>query len=167
MREILFRGKQIENGQWKYGSFIPDLREVYYGGCSVGFIKPFSTTAEGRIMVEVDRETVGQYSGIVDKNGTRIFEGDIVQYLDEDYGGDDFDCQSIVMFGEYKQDGSDGEYGPSICNGWYVRVDNFTCPEWTDDPNQFRKYHNERNLAEIAGRFEIIGNIHEKKGVLE
>ena len=158
MREILFRGKRADNGEWVEGDLLQaNLHVESEHTC----IMPQNLTAG---VYRVLPETVGQFTGLTDKNGKRIFEGDIVRYNTYD----DFDCQSVVKFGEYNQDGSAGEYSASKCIGFYVDVDNFTCPDWCEyGSNCFSNYLKQQNILEVAQYCEIIGNIHDNPELLE
>ena len=74
MREILFRGKDVDTGEWVYG---------YYSG-PVGACKCHEICNVNDVlgsMVDVDPETVGQYTGLEDRHGEKIFEGDMVKEI--------------------------------------------------------------------------------------
>lgn len=67
MREILFKAKRIDNGEWVYGFYMDrKVPEIIEDGTWV--------------IWEVDKDTICQYTGLTDKNGNKIWENDVVRY---------------------------------------------------------------------------------------
>ena len=130
MREILFRGKN-DRGEWIVGFYIKDAIETYI------YDKHRNTR-----MQSVAPETVGQYTGL-DKNGTKIFEGDV---------------------GRYKQTDGVKENGkPIICTGKVIYNEKTASYAVESKDEKGRKYFDYFPIND----FEIIGNIHDNPELLE
>ena len=142
MREILFRGKSVENGEWVEGYYgytplktsIEEVRaEDFFPRAWIADRKGFGCF--------VDPETVGQFTGLTDKNGVKIFEGDIVNIKEH----------------------------VSYINGWYKVVYDTRNHYWAlkRDPEYSHCYLTFSALNGFAEDSEVIGNIFDNPELVE
>lgn len=139
MREILFRGKRIDNGEWVEGYVLRDTE--FYGRTDehtyiVNHKHPSSCFGSD-IYYEVDPSTVGQYICKKDKNRKKIFEGDIVQAIKTEFNPPRKYRKPYQV--HYKSD------FPSAVEEYYSPFEHFT--------------------EKVA--YEVIGNIHDNPELLE
>lgn len=93
MREILFKAKRVNNGEWVEGYYLRD--QYHIGGKDIIFYRKDSD----RFTVYTDRidiETLCQFTGLTDKNGNKIWENDVIQYGT---------VAAVTKFGEYGNGG--------------------------------------------------------------
>lgn len=145
MREILFRG-QCSDGRWSHGS----LCKYTTHGVDDWKIQHDDLHSGGRFsfLVSVDPKTIGQFTGLLDKNGTKIFEGDILC------------CHNYCLAHYHDHDKNIGvvEYGKLVGNDWDESVYGFKIePIFADGNISFS----------LIDNCEVIGNIHEHPDLLK
>ena len=126
----LFRGKCEDNGEWRYGDLIRHDTRIHpmgktiIGGNDSNYI--------------IDPSTIGQCTGLRDKNGALIFEGDIVRMYPKYYGGN----EAVKGYGRV-------EFSYEYAGGWIVAAGENKC-----------------NLGNRAETFEVVSNVHDNPELL-
>lgn len=142
MREILFRCKRVDNGEWIQGSLISTDgdRKFILQSRTKAYVPKNTNVLCSCFCYEVDPETVCQYTGLTDKNGKKIFEGDILDFVNE-YHGMNRRWKCLVEFCE----------GAFVCR--YIEEDGL------GEYNHFTVW------SEYV-KWEVVGNIHDNPDLL-
>ena len=150
MREILFRGKRTDNGEWVEGNLVlsPNADEGYQTiviPCYYNYMysSDYNNDVGFEKWYKVEPETVGQFTGLTDKNGKKIFEGDIVRVLGNQQV-EDWKCVDYIGLVAFLDAG-------------------FCVIDGTIDNHGFRRYA----LPRLDFSLEVIGNIHDNPELLE
>ena len=160
MREILFRGKRVDNGEWVYGLL-----------CRVGDTYANIVRKDTGVLYSVLTNTVGQCTGLTDKNSRKIFEGDIVRYYhhkkslvpvtdikpEEDHYGKDEESGLPLAYRTTKIIRYKGHVELDPICGMMINLKN-RCEWW--------RYLNYEDDSINSDRLEVIGNIYDNPELL-
>ena len=145
MREILFRSKRVDNDEWVYGFLVEALNCVT--DKNETFIieqdATYFTYGEFACAVEVKTETDGQFTGLCDKNGKKIFEGDIISAVTLDTGKEQ---RAVIGFGNFIDENNNDEY-----IGFFIEFDGI------------KTTITQLSMEECKNRIEVIGNKYDNK----
>lgn len=116
MREILFKAKRLDNGEWVEGYLVKHPSAIQIGDCSPWYIQvpPVDPDDSGG-KYNVDPSTVCQYTGLADKNGKKIFEGDIVRRETAYYGKHNVYDEPVVWEDDIENDSFGEPYTSGYC----------------------------------------------------
>ena len=171
MREILFRGKRLHDNKWIYGNFVSDCegnphiiepRFFYEDGHHLQYEDNTDTP------VFIIPETVGQFTGLTDRNGKRIFEGDRIIYRHQCkklIPCDDATQEEKMRYGIDNDSGLGLAYRPTrtIRYKGYVTIDKL-CGLDLNLGNRCQWWRCKKGEQLMA--VEVIGNIHDDPELL-
>lgn len=137
MRDIIFRGKRLDNGEWEYGDLLQyDDGSVCIGVHSKNYTDDGFNSGQYRRIALVDEDTVGQYTGMKDKNGKKIFERDILAFV----GAENPKAFFVIV-----------EWDARLCCYYLRRVDVNICNRYGFFPSSYT----------------LEGNIHDHKHLIK
>lgn len=158
MREILFRGKVEDWDNWVEGYYVHI--PIGIKGEEKHLIQAMQDGRMG-ILYDVIPETVGQYTGLKDKNGRRIFEGDIIKYAD----AYDYNCYLESL--ERPEDYEGCNYSDIFTTDEVVYGIAIGYPAFDLNKHDFDCNGLSELIESMQYHYEVIGNIHDNPELLE